>query len=280
MEGIINMKGKDKTLVRLHGLVKHAHLNGKIGWIAKRQDPAMARIQVDIMSPWKDPRTGPKKGLTLSLKAEHLEILEEENTCPGCNQVFATAKMLTCSRCRLTKYCSKECQKRDWKTGEHKEDCTLIRVARKSTSASVNPDDEAMLPTNRKDRLLVRHQRAQCFWGKGNFGAAEKEFLKLIDVEEDISAKNELVVFLCGRKRFDEALVRSMKGISHPTFVLYSKRWRFDAYLNLAIIHAHLGNYTAAETARAQADREKIEEPACPCPNCPNRRRTKQLPHH
>jgi hypothetical protein len=228
MEYIINMK--EKTLVRLHGLVKHAHLNGKFGWIAKHQDPGTARIQVDMASPWKDPRTGPKKGLTLSLKAEHLEILEDEDTCRGCNQVFATAEMLTCSRCRVTKYCSKECQKRDWKTGEHKEKCELIRVARKSTSASVNPDDETMLPTNHKDRLLVRLKRAQCFWEKGNFDAAEKEFLKMIDLEDYMPGNYELAKFLCARKRFDEALVRSMKGISHPTFVLYSKQWRFDAY--------------------------------------------------
>ena len=35
-------------------------------------------------------------------------------------------KLQKCSRCRPARYCSKECQKRDWKYGHHKEICNAL----------------------------------------------------------------------------------------------------------------------------------------------------------
>ena len=35
-------------------------------------------------------------------------------------------KLQKCSRCRVARYCSKECQKRDWKYGQHKEICNAF----------------------------------------------------------------------------------------------------------------------------------------------------------
>lgn len=42
----------------------------------------------------------------------------------ACNTCLKTeTKLLSCSRCKRTSYCSKECQKQDWK--EHKKDCYI-----------------------------------------------------------------------------------------------------------------------------------------------------------
>ena len=39
------------------------------------------------------------------------------------NQAKDLVKLYKCKRCRVARYCSKSCQKRDWKNGNHKELC-------------------------------------------------------------------------------------------------------------------------------------------------------------
>lgn len=36
-------------------------------------------------------------------------------------------KFLVCSSCRIARYCSKKCQKKDWKKGEHKIVCSHLK---------------------------------------------------------------------------------------------------------------------------------------------------------
>lgn len=47
-----------------------------------------------------------------------------EAACKNCEKYTKDLKI--CAKCRFTYYCSRECQKKDWK--EHKEDCTLITM--------------------------------------------------------------------------------------------------------------------------------------------------------
>ena len=50
-----------------------------------------------------------------------------EYVCSGCGKagdsVSKGGVMLLCSRCKEAAYCSKECQKKDWKEGDHKSVC-------------------------------------------------------------------------------------------------------------------------------------------------------------
>lgn len=46
-----------------------------------------------------------------------------KGTCYWCNKEIPDGQVKRCSRCRLTVYCSKECQTASWKTG-HKANCT------------------------------------------------------------------------------------------------------------------------------------------------------------
>jgi len=41
--------------------------------------------------------------------------------CSGCNQPFEVEKLSKCSACKLACYCSRKCQKKDWK--RHKDFC-------------------------------------------------------------------------------------------------------------------------------------------------------------
>ena len=56
--------------------------------------------------------------------------------CSACGKIETeTAKLMTCSGCRSTKYCSKGCQKRAWKEG-HKLACKAIINAAKTAASS------------------------------------------------------------------------------------------------------------------------------------------------
>jgi len=62
-----------------------------------------------------------------------MEPVPRTNTCAKCGNL---AKM-RCTRCCITYYCSKECQKPDW--DEHKQKCTPIDKIWKCTAMSHNP---------------------------------------------------------------------------------------------------------------------------------------------
>ena len=49
----------------------------------------------------------------------HTRILERMAKCDQCNLI--SFNTLMCSSCKTTRYCSKECQKKDWR--EHKKEC-------------------------------------------------------------------------------------------------------------------------------------------------------------
>jgi MYND finger len=55
--------------------------------------------------------------------SSNLKARGEEKTCSHCKATGGVAgrKLLTCARCSRVVYCSKECQKKDWKV--HKRDC-------------------------------------------------------------------------------------------------------------------------------------------------------------
>ena len=71
-----------------------------------------------------------------STQEEWFQIVSQASQCLNCGGFGVhTPKMLTCSACKCVQYCSKTCQRQDWKNG-HKRTCTeksmpkdLFRVA-------------------------------------------------------------------------------------------------------------------------------------------------------
>ncbi|RDB25157.1 hypothetical protein Hypma_007660 [Hypsizygus marmoreus] len=59
--------------------------------------------------------------------------------CSYCNKLAGRQNLQTCSRCRMVRYCSKECQKKSWAT--HKKQCSstlLESLAKDPDSAAFN----------------------------------------------------------------------------------------------------------------------------------------------
>ena len=54
--------------------------------------------------------------------------MESEFTCHNCLNIKPIEKRLRCSKCKLRTYCSRECQKEDWKK-EHKNRCIPVSDA-------------------------------------------------------------------------------------------------------------------------------------------------------
>ena len=57
--------------------------------------------------------------------------------CGGCNQIYEGIKLLKCSKCSLP-YCSRECQKQDWKRGNHKVICKTRQHEQQSMFTATN----------------------------------------------------------------------------------------------------------------------------------------------
>lgn len=66
---------------------------------------------------------------------------ESEVTCEECGTKGTKAKLMKCSQCLSVFYCSKDCQKKDWKKN-HKKVCKTLLDARRE--ASTNDLDRAM----------------------------------------------------------------------------------------------------------------------------------------
>ena len=61
-------------------------------------------------------------GLAPQLREIEIERARRFAVCARCGQTAAPGvKLLTCSRCKLVRYCSAECQRKDWKS--HKPRC-------------------------------------------------------------------------------------------------------------------------------------------------------------
>lgn len=63
----------------------------------------------------------PKSAATLIQKLSELRRV----ACGGCGSLFHPSKLRDCGRCRITQYCSKGCQKENWK--EHRLVCKIKR---------------------------------------------------------------------------------------------------------------------------------------------------------
>mmetsp|Transcript_3132 Transcript_3132/g.3530 ORF Transcript_3132/g.3530 Transcript_3132/m.3530 type:complete len:239 (+) Transcript_3132:13-729(+) len=60
------------------------------------------------------------------MKASKLEAqaMEKLGGCFGCTQKFPKMQLRLCSRCKVAKFCSNECMKKNW--SEHKANCNLL----------------------------------------------------------------------------------------------------------------------------------------------------------
>lgn len=72
------------------------------------------------------PRLGPAPERELEI-AQSGAVLITKYDCAACDAVCAT---FWCTGCRVVRYCSKECSKKHWKIGGHKNECKEIRRGR------------------------------------------------------------------------------------------------------------------------------------------------------
>ena len=92
--------------------------------------------------------------------------------CNYCNKI--DGKLKTCTRCKQAFYCSKKCQKKDWKNhkkvckkiveptsspNDDADDITSFRVQHKSTGATLK--DKDILGETKEERKIVRDQRVK-----------------------------------------------------------------------------------------------------------------------
>lgn len=152
-----------------------AHLNGRSGMLVEDVNER-GRFTVMLDGPYKSPSTGQLTRATMTIKPENLCISRKTGCCQGCMLTFDIKQLDKCSRCRLARYCSRRCQKDHWKA-VHKEDCELLRTARKSTK------DDTLLPTDRKDRVFALMERAGRRMNRGDAVGAEADYRRLIEEE-------------------------------------------------------------------------------------------------
>jgi len=118
----------------------------------------------------------------LSLKRDNLAGTDgafaiQEMQCFGCEAIFSTSELSRCSNCRLVRYCSKECQRKHWREGGHKDECAFYRTARKAAG------DTSRLPDDPGERASARLLIGAKYLERGDFVAAEQEFRAIIEVE-------------------------------------------------------------------------------------------------
>ena len=51
-------------------------------------------------------------------------------TCSWCLKTTKEVPLSLCAGCKTLKYCSKTCQKEDWKKGPHKDECKYLKYQR------------------------------------------------------------------------------------------------------------------------------------------------------
>jgi hypothetical protein len=68
-----------------------------------------------------------------------------------CHYCLKECKLLRCSQCKITKYCSKSCQKKDWKSS-HRLQCIKFKpIDEIASTSSTNPSFEVQHPVHEKD---------------------------------------------------------------------------------------------------------------------------------
>ena len=78
---------------------------------------------------------------------EHCIIISRNN----CHFCGINAKVRLCSDCKVTRYCSRECQKSDW--SEHKLFCSSNRFAKRGTSIMKKMCDDLNIEFILEDHL-------------------------------------------------------------------------------------------------------------------------------
>lgn len=164
-----NESVKKGSRVTLKGLKNASYLNGRTGMVAGDKTSQMnGRFPIKVDDPYRSPSTGKVTEDIILVKEENLVFNAKAQLCLGCLQQFDTKTLRKCSKCHLVRYCSEKCQHEHWHR-EHKEDCKILRNARKSMK-----DDSVPLPENRIDRVYFLQQRAIRHMQKNDLVAAEK----------------------------------------------------------------------------------------------------------
>lgn len=80
---------------------------------------------VSKLNEWRSPGNGIDAEITEKLDALRLK----SGSCFRCNKRgdAIPGSLLRCGGCKVAEYCSKDCQKADWKQGNHKEFCMLLK---------------------------------------------------------------------------------------------------------------------------------------------------------
>ena len=73
--------------------------------------------------------------------------------CDGSGKSCVTERLKQCTNCQGVRYCSRDCQRNDWKN--HKKMCARMRTARKQPD-SASADDAAVAAYLRSSRLEER----------------------------------------------------------------------------------------------------------------------------
>jgi tetratricopeptide (TPR) repeat protein len=153
----------------------------------------------------------------------------------------------------MVRYCSEDCQKRDWKK-VHKNDCKLLKSVRQSVRK--DPEDDSTLPSDKSDRVFARQQRGMRHLQKGNIAAGEKEFRANIELEgfHTIGAYYNLASSLTMQNRNSEALVYVQKAVNLPVFGPEDRSCLLAAYSLLGTLQSGAGgNSQAAKEAYQKA---------------------------
>ena len=234
-------------VVKLCGLKKAPHLNGRIGIVASDKKEN-GRFEIQLEGVYTSPTTGIETRDKLSLKEENLERCFKTQSCNGCLKTFDPKNLNKCSKCKLVRYCSKECQRLDWKRN-HKEDCSILLATRKSMKNAGSQEDENALPEKPGDRVYFLMQRGARFTQKGDHVSAERDFRRLVETEgfRTLGSYVNLAASLLGQKRVQEAIPYLERAITIPP--LEGEQEVLIAYQMLGQAHEMAGNKAAAAAA-------------------------------
>ena len=231
--------------VRLKGL-SAKYLNGSTGVVEKEEDSITGRVQVMLISPWKDQTTGEVKHHPLSIRVENLRRFPKDKggltieACLNCGVSKRSKALKQCSRCKIAAYCSADCQHSHWKNG-HKGDCPIMEQAIKSKGREEN------LPTDKGDRIFARQTRAQQLMMQSKFKEAEQEFKKIIEMEGIhrngyYCNVGTTILMQQDPSRHPEAIEYLQKAVSLPRFDPQDEHAYYEACNQLANAYGMSGD--------------------------------------